>query len=89
MSFQIDVSPDKEHDFVFKIELYINGRCYKLMASKEIIEDLKNDGLINQTIGMRHNEKNELVRFEYPDGVDGAGVKYTSEVYELHKKPQP
>lgn len=84
MNFQIDVKPEKEG--FHKVNLYIDGYCYPVTADKQQIYYWLKNGLIEQTKGQRHDETGKLITFDYPEGHDGAGVKYTSKVYECNEK---
>ncbi len=85
--FQIDLKPvtPRERFTSYHIKLYINGGCFTGIVPLDQVEAMKRQGLVFQTYGTREvNGKFE--RFEYPDKLDGAGVQYTSEVYEINKK---
>ena len=86
-NLQIDILPDGEDKYYYnRVNLYIDGICYKLLATEPSVQQLVRDGLLFQVKGMRHNDKDELVEFDYPEGIDGSGVKYTSVVFEMKPK---
>lgn len=85
-SMQIDVLPPKEGFTSSTIHLYVGGDCFTLLASKDQVDYMVCAGLVKQVKGQRHNSNNELESFDYPEGVDSAGVKYTSDLFELKTK---
>lgn len=85
-NLQIDILPIKDNANTFKVHLYIDGICYMLQANDNTISRMVSDELIKQVRGERHNEKFELEPYDYPTGVDSAGVKYTSVVYSMKQK---
>lgn len=85
-NLQIDILPIKEENQIFKVHLYIDGICYTMHTIEPTAMRMIADGIVKQVQGLRHNNKNELESFDYPTGVDSAGVKYTSEVYVMKLK---
>lgn len=85
-TLQIDVVPTTRRYVSDKVNLYIKGFCFSFMASQETIEAMVVAGIVKQVKGKRLNSKNEIETFEYQFGVDSAGVKYTSEEYEIIPK---
>ncbi len=85
-NLQIDVLPAKEPNAIPRIHLYIDGICYNLYVNESTINRMVSDSIVQQVKGMRHNDKDELVEFDYPEGIDSAGVKYTSVVFEMKPK---
>lgn len=84
MNLQIDVMPEKKSVPGFQeVQIYLDGQCYSLIASNYTINQMKQQKLIKQTRGQRHDENGKLVTFDYPEGHDGAGVQYTSPVFEV------
>lgn len=85
-NLQIDVlaegSPFTEH----KINLYIDGICFRLYATAPTVDRLVSESIVTQVKGERHNDKGELVEFDYPNGIDSAGVQFTSIVFEMKPK---
>lgn len=89
MNLQIDALPESQKDpslTSYRVNLYIDGCCYSLLASGNTISHLKDNGLIKQVTGMKHNDIGELVSYEYPNKIDSAGVQYTSPVFEIKNK---
>ncbi len=85
-NLQIDILPIKEENQILKVHLYIDGICYTMHTIEPTVLRMLADGIVKQVQGHRHNEKFELEPFDYPTGVDSAGVKYTSEVYVMKLK---
>ena len=85
-NLQIDVLPAKDENTFQRMHLYIDGICYIFFVNDYTINRMVSDGIVSQVKGQRHNEKFELVEYDYPTGVDSAGVKYTSVVYEMNQK---
>jgi hypothetical protein len=85
-NLQIDILPIKDDTQTLKLHLYVDGICYTMHTSDYTISRMIADGLIKQVQGERHNEKFELEPYDYPTGVDSAGVKYTSVVYAMKQK---
>lgn len=85
-NLQIDILPIKNETQTFKVHLYIDGICYTLNTNENTIARMVADGLVKQVKGERHNEKFELEPYDYPTGVDSAGVKFTSVVFSMKQK---
>ena len=85
-NLQIDILPIKDDAQTLKVHLYIEGVCYTMHLSEYTASRMVADGLIKQVQGERHNEKFELEPYDYPTGVDSAGVKYTSVVFIMKQK---
>lgn len=85
-NLQIDLLPIKDEKQTLKVHVYIDGICYPMQIAEPTALRMVADGIIRQVQGLRHNEKFELEPFDYPTGVDSAGVKYTSEVYVMKLK---
>lgn len=81
MSMQIDLKPIKGQSS-FKMNLYLNGDCYSSIMHPYDVELLVVRGIVSQTYGQIEKD-GKLERFEYDDGVDGAGVQFTSKLYDL------
>lgn len=87
-NLQIDILPIKDDNQTLKVHLYIDGICYTMHTSEYTTSRMITDKLVKQVQGERHNEKFELETYDYPTGVDSAGVKYTSAVYLMKHKHQ-
>ncbi len=85
-NLQIDILPIKDDTQTLKVHLYIDGICYTLHTNENTISRMVSDGIIKQVRGERNNEKFELEPYDFPNGVDSAGVKYTSVVYSMKQK---
>ncbi len=85
-NLQIDILPIKGDTHNSKINMYIDGICYALHVSELTALRLVSDGIVKQVQGERHNENNELETFDFPNGIDSAGVKYTSCVFVMNPK---
>lgn len=86
MTIQIDIKPEQEnpHSRLHEVNIYMFDSCYKLYASRDQISSMLADGIIKAVKGKRH-EQGKLVEFDYENGVDSAGIKYTSDVYQMEK----
>lgn len=91
MTIQFDVKPADPKSGMHKINIYLGNCCYTVYGTPEQVSLMKDQGLVSQVRGMRHDENEKPVYFDYPEGVDGAGVKYTSKVYDMreHKEGRP
>jgi hypothetical protein len=86
-TIQIDVVPTTRRYVSDKVNLYISGYCFSFMASKDTIDAMVHAGIVKQVKGQKLNAMNQIETFDYLNGVDSTGVKYTSSTYEIIKKP--
>ncbi len=84
MNIQIDIKPiePRVQFSSYKMITYINGSCYLSIISQSEVDRMVKEGIVNQVKGHRH-EGGVLVEFDFPNKVDGAGVQFTSTVYQL------
>ena len=81
MNFQIDVKPAYSQN-IHQVNLYIDGYCYPMYMHTDYVMMMQHKGLIKNVKGhLREGE--QLKEFDYPEGVDSAGVKFTSKEYQL------
>ena len=85
---QIDLKPvskqaPKEGTYSsYYVDIYFNGECFRAICSYDSAMDMQKAGLIKQTQGQKHDDEGNLVYFDYPDKLDGAGVQFTSAIFE-------
>ena len=83
--FQIDIKPIHPQTKFSRMvcNLYIDGMLYTTSISSDDVDRMVKEGVVAKTKGHRHNDKGELEEFDYPNGLDGAGVMYTSKMFNL------
>lgn len=84
MSIQIDIKPiePRVQFSSYKMITYINGSCFLSVISQAEVDRMVKEGIVKQVRGQRH-EGDQLIEFDFPNKVDGAGVQFTSTVYQL------
>lgn len=81
MNFQIDVKPAHGQN-IHQANLYIDGYCYTMYVHSDAVMMMKHKGIIKNVKGhLREGDK--TTEFDYPEGVDSAGVQFTSKEYQL------
>ncbi|MCF8255374.1 MAG: hypothetical protein K9H61_02420 [Bacteroidia bacterium] len=87
-TLQIDLKPVSQGESFtsYYMNIYFNGNMFRGIVSRNQAEEMNKEGLVIQTYGQREID-GKLERFEYPEKVDGAGVQYTSPVFELKLNP--
>jgi hypothetical protein len=85
MHLQINIKPKPRlTNFpAYQMNLYINGDCFSSIIHENEVFDMVKRGIVVQVKGQRTDENNTIIEFDYPDKVDGAGVQFTSNVYQL------
>jgi hypothetical protein len=87
-SLQIDLKPltiGSENTSYF-MDLIIDGITHRSIISQEQADKMVQYKIVSQVKRQVNNEKGKLETRDYPEKVDGAGVRYTSKVYELIEK---
>lgn len=87
MSLQIDLKPISENEpyTSYFIQIYVNGSCYKGIISQEQVEQMVKDKVVRQ-VDYQVDNNGKLETKQYPNKVDGAGVQYTSKVYQIKQE---
>lgn len=88
--FQIDLKPISlgQEDTSYFMNLYWDGDCIQSIVSNHTAYTMAKEGIVHQVSYQVKDENGVLQTKQYPNGVDGAGVKYTSKVYELNEFEQ-
>lgn len=87
MSLQIDLKPISENEpyTSYFIHIYANGSCYKGIISQEQVMLMVEDKVVRQ-VDYQVEINGKLETKHYSNKVDGAGVQYTSKVYQIKQE---
>lgn len=85
MNLQIDLKPvgGNCNASSYYLDLFIDGQSVRSTISRIGAMQLVETGIVQQVFGQRHNKRGELENFEYDNKLDGAGVQYTSALFDL------
>lgn len=81
MELQIDIKKPDDGFTSSKVNFYVDGECFELAASHNTVQAMVKAGIVKQTRRSLRNEDGKIEYFDYPEGYDGMGVKYTSPVF--------
>lgn len=82
MNLQIDIKPAYSNGDLHQLNLYVDGYCYPMFIQADYVAMMQRKGLIKKVKG-RRREGEKIIEFEYSEGVDSAGVQFTSQEYNL------
>lgn len=87
MNFQIDIIPifiGQHMKELMRMKTYINDYVYESTIHVDMVKHMLKQGAIEKVRGCKRNDATgDLEYFDYPEGVDGAGVMFTSKSYQL------
>jgi hypothetical protein len=86
-TLKIDLKPvtPREKFTSYYIKFYMLDECITGIIPLDQVKRMVEAGIVHQTFGTRE-VNGKMERFEYEDKLDGAGVQYTSALYEIEEK---
>ena len=83
---QFDLKPTPEPAGFYRLIIYIDGQCFSAYMPSGEVHSMVRAGIVEQTRMVTQGKNGELITKPYPNKVDGAGVQYTSDVFETKKR---